>query len=104
MTKTPTPKPRAKPKMTAPPAAPVVTDTLSAEEFKETMVEVFGGRGWQSAFARGTGIAPSTITRYLQGAFPIPCYICVITEMLLTLRRNGLPVPDRFGLNVPTGE
>lgn len=69
---------------------------LTPDEFKQALADALGGRGWQKAFVRGTGLAPSTVTRYLQGTYPIPQYIGVIVEMLQTLRRNRLPMPDVF--------
>jgi len=80
-----------------PTTAPEVrVGVLTAEEFKATLSDALGGRGWQKTFVRGTGLSPSTVTRYLQGTFPIPQYIGLIVEMLQTLRRNRLPMPDAF--------
>lgn len=70
---------------------------LSPAEFSEMMNEALGGRGWQGTFARGTGLSPSTVTRYLQGVFPIPKYVALIVHMLAISRRAGLPLPDGFG-------
>lgn len=70
---------------------------LAPAEFAEMMHEALGGRGWQGVFARGTGLSPSTITRYLQGVFPIPKYVALIVHMLAITRRAGLPLPDGFG-------
>jgi hypothetical protein len=36
------------------------------------------------------------VTRYLQGTFPIPQHVAVMIEMLATLRRHGLPMPEAF--------
>lgn len=74
---------------------------LTPEEFEAIGREALGearlqGRGWQKAFLAGTGLAQSTLTRYLRGIFPIPQHIAVIMEMLQTLRNNGLPVPEAF--------
>lgn len=75
---------------------PTRIGVMTPQEFETLASEALGGRGWQKTFAEGTGLSNSTITRYLQGVFPIPQYVAVICEMLITLRRNGLPVPDAF--------
>lgn len=69
---------------------------LTPEEFSNAMREALGGVGWQGVFARGVGISPSTVTRYMHGILPIPPHIGIIVEMLQTIRRHGLAVPDRF--------
>jgi len=78
------------------PAVQVRLGAMSPEEFKDAGSTALGGRGWQKAFARGTGFSQSTVTRYLQGTFPIPQHVAVMIEMLATLRRHGLPVPEAF--------
>lgn len=77
---------------------------MTPEEFEAAASEALGGRGWQKAFSRGTGLAPSTITRYLQGIYEVPQYVAVIVEMLATLRRNGLPMPEAFSAEHLPGE
>lgn len=69
---------------------------LTPEEFEDTLGSIFGKWGWQTAFSRGTGFAPSTITRYLKGKYPIPLHVAVMVEMLATLKRNGIPMPGAF--------
>jgi hypothetical protein len=69
---------------------------LSPEQFEAIGKEALGGRGWQRALAHGTGWSPSTITRYLQGALPVPQHVAVLLECLVTMRRHGLPLPDAF--------
>jgi len=69
---------------------------LTPEEFEAIGRAALGGRGWQRALRRGTGIAQTTITRYLRGIFPIPKTIALIMNMLQTLRNNGLPIPSEF--------
>lgn len=70
--------------------------TLAPDEFAAICSDALGGRGWQRSFIHGTGLAQSTISRYLKGAFPIPQYIALICQMLQMLRANGLPVPEAF--------
>ena len=74
---------------------------LTPEEFENILKEIFGKRGWQTAFAPGTGFAQSTIGRYLSGRYPIPQHVALIVKMLATLRNNRLPVPEDF--NIETG-
>ena len=74
---------------------------LTPEEFENTLKDIFGKRGWQRAFARGTGFAQSTIGRYLSGRYPIPQHVALIVKMLATLRNNRLTVPEDF--NIETG-
>lgn len=69
---------------------------LSPEEFEAAASDALGGRGWQKAFRAGTGLAQSTLTRYLRGIFPIPQHVAIIVEMLQTLRSHGIPVPEAF--------
>jgi hypothetical protein len=69
---------------------------LTPSEFEDACIAIFGKVGWQKTFARGTGISPSTLTRYLQGIFPVPVTIALIVEMLATLKRNGFTLPQRF--------
>lgn len=69
---------------------------LSPEDFEAAARDALGGLGWQRSFRSGTGLAQSTLTRYLKGVFPIPQHVAIIVEMLQTLRRNNLPVPDAF--------
>jgi hypothetical protein len=69
---------------------------LTPQDFEAAASEALGGRGWQKAFIMGTGIAQSTLTRYLRGIFPIPQWVAAVVEMLQTLRMNGLSVPDSF--------
>lgn len=69
---------------------------ISPEDFEAAASDALGGRGWQRAFVRGTGLAQSTLTRYLRAVFPIPLHVAIIVEMLQTLRHNGLPVPSSF--------
>jgi hypothetical protein len=69
---------------------------LTPDEFKRIGSEVLGGRGWQRSLAHGTGWSPSTITRYLQGALPVPQDVAVLLEALRMLRQNGLPLPEAF--------
>ena len=71
---------------------------LTPEEFENTLKDIFGRRGWQTAFARGTGFAQSTIGRYLSGRYPIPQHVALIVKMLATLRNNRLPVPEDFNI------
>lgn len=72
---------------------------LSSEAFEAACSDALGGRGWQKAFRRGTGFAQSTLTRYLRGIIPVPQHVATMVEMMQTLRRNGLPLPDVF--NIP---
>jgi hypothetical protein len=69
---------------------------MTGEEFVQAASDALGGRGWQKAFVRGTGLAPSTVTRYIQEIYPVPQHVALIVEMLATLRSNGLPVPESF--------
>lgn len=69
---------------------------LSPEEFEASASAALGGRGWQRAFRAGTGLAQSTLTRYLRGIFPVPQHVAIIVEMLQTLRSHGLPIPEAF--------
>lgn len=69
---------------------------LTPEEFEAAASDALGGRGWQKAFRAGTGLAQSTLTRYLRGIFPIPQHVAIIVEMLQTLRSHGIPVPEAF--------
>jgi hypothetical protein len=69
---------------------------LEPEEFIAICHDALGGRGWQRAFMSGTGMAQSTITRYIRGVFPIPQYVAMICRMLQTLRINGIPLPEEF--------
>lgn len=69
---------------------------MTPQDLEVTASFALGGRGWQKSFCRGTGLNNSTLTRYLQGLYPVPQYVAVIVEMLATLRRNGLPVPEAF--------
>lgn len=69
---------------------------MTPEDFEAAASDALGGRGWQKSFRAGTGFAQSTITRYLRGAIPIPQHVAIICEMLQTLRRKGLPVPEAF--------
>lgn len=73
---------------------------LTPEEFENTLSDIFGRRGWQTAFARGTGFAQSTIGRYLSGRYPIPKHVGLIVNMLATLRNNRLPVPETFNMEM----
>lgn len=75
---------------------------LTPEEFEAIGRSALGGRGWQRALMRGTGIAQTTITRYLRGVFPIPKTMALIMNMLQTLRNNGLPIPSEFFEDVGT--
>jgi hypothetical protein len=74
---------------------------ITPEELEDTLKHIFGKRGWQTAFARGTGFAQSTIGRYVSGRYPIPQHVALIVKMLATLRNNRLPVPEDF--NIETG-
>lgn len=71
---------------------------MTPEDFESAASEALGGRGWQKAFVQGTGIAQSTLTRYLRGIFPIPQWCAIVVEMLQSLRNNGLTVPDAFSV------
>lgn len=97
--KTPPKKAAAKAKAKAP-ARPVVVEqregAITPEDFEAIASDALGGRGWQKSFRAGTGMAQSTVTRYLRGVIPIPQHVAIICEMLQTLRRNGLPVPEAF--------
>lgn len=107
MAKKATPTPKSKPhKATKAGArAPIKRPTgsrtrvpLTPEELEAIGAEALGGRGWKRAFVRGTGIAGSSLTRYLRGVYPIPQWIAVLLEVLVTLRRAGLPAPVDFSL------
>ncbi len=76
---------------------------MSPEEFAAAVSAALGGRGWQKAFGRGAGLSPSTVTRYLQGVNPVPQTIALIVEMLATLRRHDLPVPEAFSAEQDRG-
>jgi len=69
---------------------------MTPAEFEQAASYALGGRGWQKAWVRGTGQSPSTVTRYLQGVYPIPQYVRLILEMLASLRIAGLAVPESF--------
>lgn len=69
---------------------------MTPKEFEAIAYSALNGRGWQRSWCRGTGQSPSTLNRYLKGEFPIPQYVVVIVEMLATLRRHQLPLPDAF--------
>lgn len=69
---------------------------ISPEDFEAAASDALGGRGWQKSFRAGTGLAQSTLTRYLRGVFPIPQHVALIVQLLQTLRLHGLPVPDTF--------
>lgn len=98
-TKTTKTKPKTKPVALKPPTTTrKAVRTLTPEELEEIGAEALGGRGWKKAFVRGTGIAGSSLTRYLSGTYPVPQWIAVLLEALVTLRRNGLPVPIDFSL------
>lgn len=77
------------------PSTPV--GAMTPEDFAAAASEALGGRGWQKAFVRGTGLAPSTVTRYLQGIYPIPQHVALIVEMMAKLRHHKLPMPECFG-------
>ena len=69
---------------------------LTPDELEAIGFALFDGRGWQKTFVRGTGVAGSTLTRYLQGLYPIPQTVAVLLDALSTLKRHGLPFPDAF--------
>ena len=69
---------------------------LEPDEFVAICRDALGGRGWQKAFMSGTGLAQSTITRYIRGVFPIPQYVVMICRLLQTLRLRGIPLPEEF--------
>lgn len=69
---------------------------MEPEAFEAAASDALGGRGWQKSFRAGTGLAQSTLTRYLRGIFPIPQHVAIIVEMLQSLRSNGIPVPEAF--------
>lgn len=69
---------------------------MTPAEFRAIAEEVLGGRGWQRILAAGTGWSLSTITRYLQGALPVPRHVALLLEVLATLRRHELPLPEGF--------
>lgn len=69
---------------------------MTPEDFVAACSDALGGRGWQKSFCKGVGIAHSTLTRYISGAFPIPQHIAIIVEMIQKLRLNGLTVPEAF--------
>jgi hypothetical protein len=69
---------------------------LTPDEFAAICYDALGGRGWQKAFMSGTGLAQSTVTRYLKGIFPIPQYVAMICRLLQMLRSNGVTLPDEF--------
>lgn len=70
--------------------------SLTPEEFEAIGRAALGGHGWQRRFIAGTGLAQSTITRYLRGVFPVPRYVATILELVQTLRNAGLPLPQAF--------
>lgn len=90
-TKTPAPKNQQRPTQRRPRVG-----ALTPEEFEAAASDALGGRGWQKSFSAGTGLAQSTLTRYLRGVFPIPQHIVLIVQMLQELRSHGLPVPEAF--------
>jgi hypothetical protein len=69
---------------------------ITGAEFEELASNSLGGRGWQRAFVRGTGFAPSTVTRYIQGIYPVPQHVALLLELLATLRRHEIPLPEAF--------
>lgn len=69
---------------------------LEPDEFVAICREALGGRGWQKAFLSGTGMAQSTITRYIRGVFPIPKYVAMIVRLIQALRLRGIPLPEEF--------
>ena len=73
---------------------------MSADDFKSILQVVFGNWGAQAAFARGTGLSPSTIGRYIAGTLPVPQHIALLVEMLQTLRHHELPLPDSFSIEL----
>lgn len=93
--KSSSPKKRAAPQKRPMEVKPRI-GAIPPEDFEAAVSAALGGYGWQKSFRAGTGIAQSTLTRYLRGIFPIPKTIAVIVEMLQTLRNKGLPVPDSF--------
>lgn len=77
---------------------------MSHLAFRRVLAEMFGDPGWQKAFARGTGLSPSTVSRYASGEAAIPLYVALIVEMLRTYQRNRLPLPDTFETSVDPNE
>lgn len=76
---------------------PAASDAaMSPQMFAYQLKRLFGPRGWQQAFARGTGLSPASVSRWASGEQPIPLYVAVLVEMMRLLARNNLPLPDTF--------
>jgi len=69
---------------------------MSHQTFREVLSSMFGEPGWQQAFARGTGLSPSTVSRYASGDAPIPLYVALIVQMMRTMQMRRIPLPDAF--------
>lgn len=69
---------------------------LTPEEFEQYGKALLGGWGWQRKWCRGTGMAPSTINRYLTGQYPVPKHVAMLVKTLVMLHSAGIPLPDEF--------
>lgn len=68
---------------------------MTVSEFEAVLQGVLG-YGWKTRFSVGTGIATSTISRYMSGRYPIPQYIAVLVRLLFASAKRGEPVPRGF--------
>jgi transcriptional regulator with XRE-family HTH domain len=74
---------------------------MHPDDLERLCIELFPhsnlkGWGWQAHLARGTGISPSSLQRYLRGEYPIPQYVALIIELLIRLKRDGKSLPEVF--------
>jgi len=75
---------------------PLSANKMTPEEFRSTLAAIFGAHGWQSIFARGTGLHFSTVQRYLNAELPIPQHVVVLVQALAALHADGQPLPAAF--------
>lgn len=75
---------------------------LSAEQLRQSGIEVFGRRGWTSDLAAHLGVHRTTIYRWLNGV-PIPSDIeALVVDLLRDYRETGVR-PTTVAENLKNG-
>jgi hypothetical protein len=69
---------------------------MTTIEFKRRARAVFGGRGWMTKLAKGTGVGYQTVRRWNSGETPPPPLAQTVIVLLETMIEHGHPLPEKF--------